>query len=395
MATNSNLGQKRPVGIDAPGHPAAKNSFRHWLGRKIFNIFRTTPLAHVMLALAGVIALSPAFEAYACTRVVFHGDKGNCFTGRTLDWRTPIPTNLYVMPRGISRVSYDEEDAIDWTSRYASVVAVGYDLGATEGMNEEGLVVNCLYLPGTKYTFDGDTRKKMSSSVWVLYVLDNFSTVSDAVAHLSRDIFHIDAPAMPDGSSTTVHMAISDKTGDNAIIEYLDGKISIHQGHQYKVLTNAPPFDQQIAIAKYWESVGGLNFLPGTNRSQDRFARAWFYVNAVPTDADHDLALAAVMGILNNCSVPVGISLPDNPEISTTQWRSISDQKNKVYYYMTTLNPSIIWLDLNDFDLNPGAPIMKLDMMDGKHSVIGNAVKAMKPSKGFTPMYRVPADLKL
>lgn len=387
MATNNNNGQNNA----RLACPRQKKSLRRWF----VDLLRATPLCHIMLALVGILLLTPSFDSQACTRVVFHGDSGDCFTGRTLDWRTPIPTNLYVMPRGISRVSYDEEGAIDWTSTYASVIAVGYDLGATEGMNEAGLVVNCLYLPGTKYTYPGDTRKRMSSSVWVSYVLDNFATVSDAVAQLSKDIFYIDAPAMPDGSSTTVHMAISDTTGDNAIIEYIDGKISIHQGHEYKVLTNAPPYDQQISIAKYWETVGGLNFLPGTNRSQDRFARAWFYINAVPSDADHDLALAAVMGILNNCSVPVGISTPENPEISTTQWRSIADQQKKVYYYMTTLKPSIVWIDLTEFDIYPGAPIMKLDLMDANHNIIGNAIRSMKPSKGFKPMFRVPKDLKL
>lgn len=36
--------------------------------------------------------------ASACTRVTFVGDSGIVITGRSLDWRTTIPTNVYVFP---------------------------------------------------------------------------------------------------------------------------------------------------------------------------------------------------------------------------------------------------------------------------------------------------------
>ncbi|MDE7393924.1 MAG: linear amide C-N hydrolase [Muribaculaceae bacterium] len=346
------------------------------------------------VALIATAGLLPE-QADACTRVVFKNDKGDVFTGRTLDWKADIGTNLYVLPRGIERKSYDVGKSIDWTSKYGSVVAVCYDMGVSEGMNEKGLTVNCLYLPGTKYTYEGDTRIPMSTSVWVSYVLDNFATTREAVEVLKQDLFYVDAPSMPDGSSTTLHMAISDADGYNAIIEYIDGKLQLHEGYELKVMTNAPPIEQQLAVAKYWDAVGGLNFLPGTNRSYDRFARASFYVNAIPSDADHDLALAAVMGVLNNCSVPVGISVPDQPEISSTRWRSIADQHEKIYYFMTTLNPSIIWVNLNQFDLRPGAPIMKLDLINAKHNIIGNAKNDMVKSQGFNPMYRLPENFSL
>ncbi len=89
-----------------------------------------------------------------------------------------------------------------------------------------------------------------------------------------------------------------------------------------------------------------------------------------------------------NCSVPVGISLPDNPEISSTRWRSVADQAKLIYYYGTTLNPSVMWINLNDFLLTPGSPIMKLDMMNQKKPYIANVIKDMVKSKDFKPLYR-------
>lgn len=343
--------------------------------------------AAALVATVGQI-LSP--EAEGCTRVTFVGDSGTVITGRTLDWKEPIPTNLYVLPRGAVRSSYDRAPYLTWTSQYASVVAVGYDMGVSEGMNEKGLVCNLLYLPGSVYARPGgDTRPRMSSSVWASYVLDNFATTAQAVEALALDAFQVDAPAMPGGDPTTLHMAISDVTGNSAIIEYVDGKISIYQGRQYQVMTNAPTYDKQLAVAQYWETVGGLNMLPGTSRSQDRFARATFYVKAIPGSADHRTALAGVFGIVDNCAVPTGITVPNQPEVSTTQWRSVSDQNRQVYYFKPTLAPAALWVDLQEYQLGPGSPVMKLDLTDTSRLVVGNALKDMREApKGFTPAFR-------
>lgn len=346
----------------------------------------------VLASAAMAMGLCYSPTADACTRVVYIGEgNNNVITGRTLDWKEDIPSNLYVYPRGIERAGYDEPNTIYWTSKYGSVVNVGYDIGTNEGMNEKGLVVNILYLPGTSYTYtDGtpDNRKILSASLWAQYVLDNFATTHEAVEQLAKDEFQLNAPAMPGGEATTVHMAISDRTGNSAIIEYLDGKINIHEGQQYQVLTNAPPYDQQLAVDEYWKKVGGMNMLPGTNRSYDRFVRASFYINAVPKNASHEMAVAGVFGVIFNCSVPVGISLPDNPEISSTRWRSVSDQEKLVYYYGTTLNPSIMWIDLNEFLLTPGSPIMRLDIINQNEAYIGDVIKYMKKSSGYKPLFR-------
>lgn len=340
----------------------------------------------------GILLSAGGMEAGACTRVTYVGDSA-VVTGRTLDWRTPIPTNLYVYPSGVEKKSHDTDRAIAWTSKYGSVVSVGYDVGVNEGMNEKGLVCNLLYLPGTFYAPEGDSRPYMSTALWASYVLDNFATTSEAVEQLRLDKFQIDAPAMPGGSPATLHMAISDATGNSAIVEYVDGKIEIHEGHQYQVLTNAPPYQEQLDIYEYWKTVGGMNMLPGTSRSQDRFTRASFYVGMLPKNASHKTALAGVFGIIGNCAVPTGISVPDQPEISTTQWRSVSDQIELVYYFKMTETPAILWIDLKDFDLRPGAPIMKLDVVNSKKVLVGNVIREMKRSKGFTPMYRLTDEI--
>lgn len=342
----------------------------------------------IALGLISALAFSP--ESRACTRVVYSGDSVVA-TGRTLDWRTPIPTALRIFPRGELHMSFDNPaENITWTSLYGSVAAVSYDMGIAEGMNEKGLAANVLYLPGSVYSYgEGkETRKKMSTSVWPQYVLDNFATVDEAVEALSKDEFYLYAPEMPDGSAATLHMALSDATGNCAVIEYSDGNLQISKGPQYRVLTNAPFFTKQLAVNEYWEGVGGLHMLPGTNRSSDRFARASFYNSLLKPGLSHRDGLAGVFGVIRNCAVPMGISMPDQPEISTTQWFSLCDQTSKVYYFQLTQSPAVVWIDLTKLNLSKGAPQLTVSLTtDG--SQIGNINSLLQPTTQFKPCFHL------
>ena len=221
-------------------------------------------------------------------------------TGRTMDWKEDIMSNIYVFPRGIQRAGYNKGETVKWTSKYGSVIATGYDIGTCDGMNEKGLVASLLFLPESVYDRPGDTRPTMGISIWTQYVLDNFATVREAVDELKKETFRIDAPQMPNGSASTLHLAITDETGNTAILEYLNGKLNIHEGKEYQVMTNSPRYEYQLAINDYWKEVGGLQMLPGTNRSSDRFVRASFYIHAIPQTADAKIAVPSVLSVMRN-----------------------------------------------------------------------------------------------
>lgn len=219
--------------------------------------------------------------ADACTRAVYIGPDQMVITGRTMDWKEDIMSNIYVFPRGIQRAGHNKEKTVNWTSKYGSVVATGYDMGTCDGMNEKGLVASMLYLPESVYSLPEDTRPVMGISIWTQYVLDNFATVREAVDELKKETFRIDAPQMPNNVESRFHIAITDATGNTAVLEYLEGKLTIHEGKEYQVMTNSPRYEYQLAINDYWKEVGGLQMLPGTNRSSDRFVRASFYIQAI------------------------------------------------------------------------------------------------------------------
>lgn len=318
-----------------------------------------------------------------CTRVVYSGTNGMVATGRSMDWKTDMHSNIWIFPRGMKRNGETGSNSLEWTSKYGSVVTSAFEIASTDGMNEKGLVANLLWLPETEYPVRDKSKPGLTITAWVQYMLDNFATVEEAVNFIDEDTFQVVSDMMPDGSRlATLHLSVSDATGDCAIFEYIGKKLTIYHSKEYKVLTNSPTYDKQLALNEYWNSIGGLTFLPGTNRASDRFARASFYVNALPKTDDVRIAVASVFSVVRNTSVPYGISTPNAPEISTTQWRTVSDSKNLLYFFESSLTPNTFWVNLREVDFSEGAPVLKLSIAN-EETYHGNATKDFKPAQVF------------
>jgi len=222
-----------------------------------------------------------------CTRVVYLGAAGRVITGRSMDWKYEIGTNLWSLPRGVCRDGQAGPGSVQWTAKYGSVVATGYDLCSTDGVNEAGLAVNLLWLAESRVPSPQSSGPALSLALWGQYVLDCFGSVAEAVAALTACPLRVATAEVPGQQRlATMHLALSDTTGDSAIVEYVDGEQTIHHGRQFQIMTNSPIFSKQLAITEYWDQIGGTVMLPGTNRAADRFVRESFYINAVPKTDD-------------------------------------------------------------------------------------------------------------
>lgn len=338
----------------------------------------------VALAFASVFTLQTTAEA--CTRVVYLGPNDNIITARSMDWKNDVATNLWVLPRGIERKGETGPNSIKWKAKYGSVVATGYDVSTTDGLNEMGLNANLLWLVESEYPVLDKNKPGLTIAAWAQYVLDNFATVAEAVEALEKEPFTVVTDNVPgENRLTTLHLSISDASGDSAIVEYIKGKQVIHHNRNYQVMTNSPQFEQQLALNAYWKSIGGTTMLPGTNRAADRFARASFYVNAIPKEEDSNRALASVFSVIRNASVPFGINTPEEPNISSTRWRVVTDHKRKLYFFESALTPNTFWVDLKklDFAENTGK-VLKLDLgPDQDHTYSGETSGEFKESSAF------------
>ncbi len=326
-----------------------------------------------------------------CTRVVYLGTDDRIVTGRSMDWNSEIGTNLWAFPRGVQREGQGGANSTSWTSKYGSVIASGYDISTTDGVNEKGLVANLLWLAESQYPAETASGPAMSLALWAQYVLDNFATVAEAVSALSAMPLKVVTAEVPgEDRMATVHLALSDASGDSAIVEYIGGQQVIHHGRQYQVMTNSPIFDKQLAITEYWEEIGGTIMLPGTNRAADRFVRASFYINAVPKTDDPLLAAAAVFSVVRNASTPYGIATSDEPNISTTRWRTVVDHKALRYFFESALSPNTFWVELSNIDFSEGAPTLRLSLGEGEKTIYaGDASVEFKQATPF-PFLGVP-----
>jgi len=340
--------------------------------------------------LASVVGAALTRPAEACTRVLFRGADDTVITGRSMDWAEDMASELWAFPSGMVRDGAGGAGTPRWTARYGSVIAAGYNVGTADGMNERGLVANMLYLAESEYGVATPGRPPLSISTWAQYALDNFATVAEAVTALAPEPFQVIAPMLPNGQRASLHLSLSDAGGDSAIFEYIGGKLVIHHGREFTVMTNSPSFDQQIAIQRYWDQIGGLNFLPGTVRAADRFARAKFFLNAVPKQVDRayigavpgrsfgNQALAQVLSVVRGVGVPLGISVEGQPNLASTIWRTVADQKNLIYFFDSAMKPNTFWVELSKLNLRAGAPAMKLPM-------VGDEVYAGEVSARFVP----------
>lgn len=334
--------------------------------------------------LIGMLGLQQTAEA--CTRFVYHGAGNEVFTGRSMDYKIDTGTHLWMFPQGMQRNGEVGPGSLTWTSRYGSVIASAYDIATTDGMNEAGLVANLLWLAESEYPSRDSDKPGLSISAWTQYMLDNFATVDEAVKAIADEPFILVSDAPPgEQRLATLHLSLSDAKGDSAIIEYIKGKQVIHHSRDYKVMTNSPIFEEQLALDSYWRQIGGTVMLPGTNRASDRFARAAFYVDALPKSTDPVESTASVFSVIRNVSVPYGITTPDQPNISSTRWRTVSDHARKLYYFESALTPNVFWVDLKKVDFSErSGKVKRLDLGKYQRAIYsGEANAQFKETKPF------------
>jgi penicillin V acylase-like amidase (Ntn superfamily) len=304
-----------------------------------------------------------------CTRVLWNTNKLAVLSGRTMDWPESTEPILTVFPRGRSRsggltgteVSV-AENPLEWTSAYGSLITSIYGIGTVDGINERGLAGHALHLDSTDLGQRDTTRPGLQIALWLQYMLDLAATVGEAVGLL--DGFQ---PVMiqAHGHAATIHFAIEDPSGDSAIVEYLAGKPVVHRGRQYTLMTNDPPYDEQLELLEEldFSHPSAETPLPGNVDARDRFQRAAYYSAMLPEPASEREAAASVFSIVRNVSVPFGAPYRDLG-IYDTEYRTVCDLTNRRYFFELTSSPNVIWTELDQLNFSSDAEVVALNPDD-------------------------------
>lgn len=321
-----------------------------------------------------------------CTRVVWHDAASGVVVGRSMDYHRDLATNLWALPRGIERGD-GITDTLRWTARFGSVVATAFDMISVDGLNEVGLAGHVLWLAESDYGTLQPRRTALSQAVWLQYFLDMFSTVADAVAWVvDNDLQVVPLTDPASGEVPAIHLALDDASGDSAIFEYIDGTLRVHHDRNYRVMTNSPTYDRQLELLREIEAWGGDRPLPGTTAAPDRFARAAYYVERLPTPQTQVEAIASMFSVIRNTAQPRRLPEPGRPEVSQTIWQVVADLTRRRYVFESATRPNIVWVDLDDLDLSADSGERMIDLGAGLSvldGLAGNVSDDFRSTKGL------------
>lgn len=299
-----------------------------------------------------------------CTRILWSSGGqpglGTVAVARTLDWMEDTHTVLSLRPRGVQRDSGVDQGSVTWTSTYASVVSLLYSTLIADGLNEAGFVVNGLYLTEADYGPRDPSRPGFRLGLIVQYLLDCFATVEQAVAWFEAENPQLVAEVIGTEAGTA-HLSVADRSGDSAVIEFLDGETTIHRGTDVTVMANSPAYDEQLAQSARYLGLGGELALPGGPQSPERYVRASVYRAGLPTTDSAREAVAMLLSAARTVAVPYGVSEPGKPNVAATRWIALSDLTNGRYFFNSTLAPSVIWVDLAQAEFTEGVEELQFD----------------------------------
>jgi len=260
---------------------------------------------------------------------------------------------VFVNKRNVSK-SFPQSDSISkhvcWTSKYGSV-SFNFIASQTSwgGMNEAGLVISSMRLEEGSKGPEPDKRPWILIHYWLQYALDNFSTVEEVMA--SDSTMRIVSPGR------IPHFLVSDKYGNCATIEFIDGKMVTHSGNNLpvKALANTS-YDRSISE---WDKISmqrknGKPVPAMGPTSRGRFIRAADRVTAFePTNSK--TAIKAAFDLLTE----VGMQ---NGKVIATCWSIVFDTKNLQIHFKTIVHSETRMIDFHKLDFSCQSPVKMIDI---------------------------------
>lgn len=359
-----------------------------------------------------------------CTRILWTGkvgDKISSICGRNMDWGDDMKEKLWVFPAGLKRKSDVKGKAVEWVSKYGSIATIVYDQATSDGMNEKGLAVHANWLAKSYYGERDESKPGLDCNRALQYFLDNFATVKEVVEYFknNQDMQLVESAIAKNGNTVPIkcHLAIEDAQGESLIVEYLeinghverkiyysgdlpelylkycnDLDIPADKKEEYKanylkaynVLTNDPPFKEQLETLKKYKDFGfgGELKLPGDTDASARFVRGAYYLINLPQPNNQREAIAHLLSVMRSTAQPFRKPQPGSnaPYASSTRWRTVAACTEKLYMYESSVNPTLIWLDANKLDFKEGSGVRVFDLT--KHeTVIGEVSDKLTPTE--------------
>lgn len=336
-------------------------------------------------------ALSLLFStSIACTNITIKSDDGAVVIGRTLEFGPSLNSNIISSNRGrqYSNVAPNGKQSLNWEAKYGYLYLNAFNQSfATDGMNEKGLSIGFLYLPGyTEYPKLKEENTKNGIAYFQLgdWILSQFETTDD-VKNALKNINVFDQPLDIPGHgkvSFPVHTIVTDATGKSIVVEFTKGKMKVFD-NPLGVLTNSPTFDWQMNNLKNYVNLtpfapkpltvdgfeysatgqgAGMFGLPGDTTPPSRFVKMALLTQAAKPVQNAKDAVVLAYHIIENVFIPDGVvrGAKGSDDTETTQWTVFKDLKNKVLYFKSYHYPMLQSIDLKALNFNQDAPVFSM-----------------------------------
>ena len=320
----------------------------------------------ILSSIALLFCVSLSSSADACSRFSYVDDAGTVITARSMDWQDNIPGEMHIFRRGVVRHNLVVGSKMPtWMVKYGSVGIRNLGAVPSSAVNEKGLALDFLWLGCSNYGKLRSGETAIALSQLVQYLLDTCATVDEVESRLLKEKIR---PVLTEhekisGYNMTLHIMATDKTGNNVVIEWVDGKLTIHKQRGKMVMTNDPDYEKMLAIRDYYRELGIENNMPGSSLSQARFVYidGWLnqmldrvsenYISGITGHSLHNQKLAGVLSIIRGVSTPVSVVLDvKHPNNTSTIWRTMADLTENVFYYDSALANTFAWVDVNRID---------------------------------------------
>jgi penicillin V acylase-like amidase (Ntn superfamily) len=300
-------------------------------------------------------------------------------TARAMEFTRSLGSQIQVTPKGqlfpVANLT-PSINTLTWHNKYGYVGMTGGGNGLsaiTDGLNEMGLSVGLLWLPGSEYpSAQSATKPTIYNVALGDWILGNFESVESLKSGLET-ITVLNISEQDPTAFFPLHYIVSDNTKANLVIEFTDGQMQIYEPDN-GVLTNAPPYPYHLAnLSNYvnlspknnpqiwWgQEINGSGYLgmPGDYTPPSRYIRVSTLQrsteNYTPQNTEEAIGLAN--RILTNFGIPMGSQI----EAKTgnlgdyTLWGVIRDHKELVYYFYTTFNSNLSYVDLKQINFAQG-----------------------------------------
>lgn len=341
--------------------------------------------------IAAVVVNLCTTPVQACTDFRLKANDGTLLITRSMEFAQELQSNVRSSPRGraYTNSAPNGKPGLGWKAQYGYVYVDGFGIDASfDGLNEQGLSFEFLYLPGeTQYQTVPEGKESQSLPYFMFgdWVLSNFKTIDEVKAALAN--VYVTQQLIPQLGDVVLpaHASIHDASGKGIVVEFYNNKINVYDN--IGVMTNSPKYDWHVTNLSNYLNLSATNAspiikngiaynatgqgsgavgLPGDASPPSRFVKISFMThNAYPANNTNDLINLAEH-IINNVDLPAGyVRSIDNQKTSTdtTQWVVFKDLTHKVFYYRTYNDMTLRSIDMNKVDFSEKANALKMPLV--------------------------------